>query len=286
MGGSLVAVGAGGCGLAGRIRRRRVADLDRSQANGYPTIVLPGHSEYWTKAMRDDLDNRVHRDGVNLAVLGGNEIYWQARTQRDSGGRLPGMTVFRDVRLDPTRDPAVTTVLWSMPPVDRDEASLTGQGMSAIGVTGPLQVDTLPGWVRDRAALPAKTVLPMAVGGEGDAVEGPGQHSPPNVQIVLRGVVHSPEHARLVLMSTSYYADPSGAGVFNAGNIEWLCGIQDICGSGPRPPVTRAALTTLTLDAWRAFATPKAGRRYPSRPSAWEYPTQLAPSMPIGGPTH
>lgn len=126
----------------------------------------------------------------------------------------------------------------------------------------------------------------MAVGGEGDAVEAPGQHSPSNVQIILRGVVHSPEHARLVLMSTSYYTDQSGAGVFNAGNIEWLCAIQDDCGTGPRPQVTRAALAMLTLDALRAFAEPEDGRRYPFRPSDWVYPTQLAPSMPVGGPSH
>ena len=70
---------------------------------------------------------------------------------------------------------------------------------------------------------------------------------------------HQLEH-----ITTAYFSAASGAGVFNAGTTEWLCAIANLCPDGPRPMVTRTALDQITLNAFTAFAAPRAGARNPS----------------------
>lgn len=49
-------------------------------------IIIPGHSEYWSKPMRDHVDYAISK-GVSLAVLGGNAVYRQVRFEN---GNQPG----------------------------------------------------------------------------------------------------------------------------------------------------------------------------------------------------
>jgi hypothetical protein len=257
-------------------------DAQPGQLAGYAAVVLPGHSEYWTRRMYDALTSAVDA-GTNLAVLGGNEIYWQARLGRSASGDLTTMTVYRDAQLDPVRNRSLTTVRWARVPLGRDEARLTGEGMSAINVSGPFKVLLLPGWARPTPDLHVGLLLPGAVSGEGDAVEGPGHNSPPNTEILLGGLVRPPFVARAMFMSASYYARRSGAGIFDAGVTQWLCTIElDCFSSQPVPRVTRNALSQLTADVLAAFARPRAGSIYPPHAVPWVDPLAISDGLPIG----
>lgn len=85
-------------------------------------VVVPGHSEYWTKRMRDGFE-RARDAGINLAFLGGNTAYWQTRYGNRTRRTL---YQFRSAALDPVADPARETVRWRDAPVDRSECQLIG----------------------------------------------------------------------------------------------------------------------------------------------------------------
>ncbi|MDG6102981.1 hypothetical protein Daura_15865 [Dactylosporangium aurantiacum] len=97
---------------------------------GYPLLVVAGHVEYWTWQMRDAVESFTAAGG-NVAFLGGNTCWWQARLE--DGGRT--LVCYRDALADPVAatDPARTTVEWSAEPVSRPENSMTGVSFRAGG---------------------------------------------------------------------------------------------------------------------------------------------------------
>jgi len=51
-----------------------------SLLSNYDTVVLAGHSEYWSKDMRDAYDSFV-QNGGNAMILSGNTMWWQIRLE-------------------------------------------------------------------------------------------------------------------------------------------------------------------------------------------------------------
>lgn len=92
---------------------------------GYRLLVIAGHDEYWTAEQRDAVEAFVDAGG-NLAVLGGNVCWWQARLEDG----LRTMVCYRDGVRDPlsATDPRRATVEWGSAPVNRPENALTGVG--------------------------------------------------------------------------------------------------------------------------------------------------------------
>ncbi|MGL6278817.1 MAG: N,N-dimethylformamidase beta subunit family domain-containing protein [Gaiella sp.] len=99
-------------------------DVDRDPSLLLRTqlVVVPGHSEYWTKRMRDGLE-RARDAGVDLAFLSGNTGYWQTR-YTDASRRA--LLQYRSAAVDPITDPSLETVRWRDQPVDRQECELIG----------------------------------------------------------------------------------------------------------------------------------------------------------------
>lgn len=246
-------------------------DADPRQVSRHATVVLPGHSEYWTRRNYDTLEYAVAH-GTNLASLGGNELYWQTRLVRDPKGNLWKMIVYRFANLDPAPADEDKTVQWRDPILNRDPARLTGLGMSGVGVGGPGTVVTAPAWLFSGSGVGIGARLPWLYGNEADRPEPPGGNSPANLQVLLRGAMLD-QYGKPVVVGTGYYSAPSGAGVFNAGTTEWLCGIDNTCPGTSRPAVTRRALDAITLNVLRAFATPRAGVAHPSIATPWTQPT-------------
>ena len=91
-------------------------------------IVVAGHSEYWTKTMRDGWD--AARDaGVNLAFMGANDAYWQVRSET-AGGRS-----WRTSRsYDPNPDPALKTAMFRELTPPRYECELIGIQHQGVGL--------------------------------------------------------------------------------------------------------------------------------------------------------
>jgi hypothetical protein len=259
-------------------------DATPAQVVGQTTVVIDGHSEYWTKRMYDAAV-QARDAGTNFAFLGANEIYWQDRIERDAKGRPTALTVYREASLDKLArtDPSTTTVQWRHAPLLRDPAALVGVGMSVVGVRGAYVVNTAPAWLFSGMNLRKGSVLDLAFGNEADAQEPPSLQSPANLQVVLHGTAVAAGRTKPSLITAAYYDAPSGAGVFAAGTTYWVCELDSTCPGAPTPPATSVALQRITLNLVRAFAVPRAGRLHPSVPTLYESPARLAKRLPVGG---
>ena len=234
-------------------------DLDRtpSLAVARRGIVTGSHTEYVTRRIYDTFDTA--RDmGTNLAFLGGNGFYWQARVTRDASRRPVSVLVYRKAGEDPSRRSArhLTTVKWRQFPLKRPEAGLMGGQFSGLGVVMPLAVLQAPawlGWKKDQ-------VLPLAAGGEVDAAVPGG--SPAGVSVLAAGGVHTGR--RTVQAMVTYYVAPSGAAVFSAGSIFAGCSADDSCEVVDVPAVTSTFWSTTIRRVVTAFATPRFGAANPA----------------------
>ena len=91
----------------------------------YECLVIAGHAEYWTRAMRERVDAFVARGG-NLICLSGNTCYRQVRLEDD--GRT--LVFYKYAGDDPVDDDNEATVAFAEPPVNQPQAALLGVGFT------------------------------------------------------------------------------------------------------------------------------------------------------------
>lgn len=91
----------------------------------YSTVILVGHSEYWTAGQRDAIERFVDGGG-KLAIFSGNTCFWKVRFEDD--GKRFICHKWRGFEADEaaSNDPSVGTHLWSHPSFGRPEAQITG----------------------------------------------------------------------------------------------------------------------------------------------------------------
>ncbi len=96
---------------------------DPSILGHYRVALIAGHSEYWTRTMRENLA-AFSNAGGHVAIFGGNTMWWQARV--DLGART--FTCYKDAALDPESGvhDALVTVNFHDAPVYEPENFLTG----------------------------------------------------------------------------------------------------------------------------------------------------------------
>ena len=201
------------------------------------SIIVGGHSEYWTIAMRDSIESAVGQ-GKNLVVFGGNTAY--AITEVN-GRNISGRTPYRDVL--------------------RPESTLLGSQYFALGIKKDLISNNL--W--PFAGLGQDAVIKGIYGYEADTALGT---VGPGVQVSARAAI-SPTEKGYVAMST-YYNAPSGASVLNLGTNGWVCAMNNRCPWGHTfDPDTQKQIQQVTAAVLKAVKTsnwPVAQIDFPSRP--------------------
>ncbi|MBK8073982.1 MAG: hypothetical protein IPK24_00135 [Kineosporiaceae bacterium] len=265
------------------------ADAHPSTLLNHNGLIVPGHSEYWTTRLYDGVE-AARNAGVNIAFLGGNQVYWHLRIERDLAGRAVTQTVYRQAALDPlaASDPLAATVRWTDPPLRRDQSQLTGSRFSGVSVYGPSRVMHADSWLLRGTGLTEGAVIARMAGNEVNSARpgAPTAADPPNVDVVLQGMFSGRGTFNSPTFTTSYYSVPSGAGVFDAGTTYWACHVDNTCPDQPIGPATLRVVDRITLNVAQAFAQPRAGATYPSlsRPavSATELKT-LFGTAPIAG---
>ena len=103
-------------------------DLERypELLDNHALVLSVGHDEYWSAAMRDNVENFISYGG-NVAFFSGNSVCWQVRVEDD--GRA--LTCWKQrFNQDPAYrgDRTALTTLWSHHLVKRPENQLTGVG--------------------------------------------------------------------------------------------------------------------------------------------------------------
>ena len=173
-------------------------DLNKAPEINSASIVLGGHSEYWTQEMRDVIEKEIN-EGTNLLVFGGNTAY--AKTyliDRTMNERIP----YRDI--------------------NQPESLFMGSQFFAVGIKKDLEVQATQSWPFN--VLGQSQKIKGIYGYEADTAMGT---KGPGVEVLARASI-SPTEKGFVAMST-YYAAPSGAGVLNLGTNAWVCAMANRC---------------------------------------------------------
>ena len=188
-----------------------------------------GHSEYWTRAMRDSLQSSIAA-GVSAIFMDANSIYWQARMEPD-GDKLPNRTIvcYKDATEDPdATNPETepdTTVKFRDPPVNWPEEPLLGAMFnlnSDLGTQGDLVIHDASNWVFAETGLKNGDHLVNFLGPEVDSSHG---LSPEGTQVLTE----SPFKASLGdgVAEMTIYQTGSGAFVFDSGTSRFAYGLDD-----------------------------------------------------------
>jgi len=188
-----------------------------------------GHSEYWTRTMRDNLQAAIDA-GVSVIFMDANSIYWQARLESDSQG-VPDRTVvcYKDATEDPyaanTATAMDTTVKFRDPPVNWPEEPLIGVMFnlnSDLGTSGDVIVHDAGSWVFANTGLRDGERLVNFLGPEVDSDHG---LSPADIDVLAE----SPFTAVLGngTAEMTVYQASSGAFVFDSGTSRFAYGLDD-----------------------------------------------------------
>jgi len=236
----------------------------------YHALLIAGHSEYWSKQMRDTLEGAANK-GVNLAVFGANSIYWQIRYEpRNSDNTsIPDRVIicYKNKALDPlygTENSSVT-VKFRDDPLNRSEQSLLGSMWA--GQWEPRKggyswvVADASNWVFAGTGLKNGDRLPGLIGYEYDKVD---THYPvpPGVEILTSSPVVNDVNHEQDISNATLYTTTSGARVFNAGTFEWSWGLDDNSSiesswspgnNSPHPSLVNKAAQTITANILQNF---------------------------------
>jgi N,N-dimethylformamidase beta subunit-like, C-terminal len=198
----------------------------------YRALLIVGHSEYWSKQMRDNLEAAVN-NGVNLGIFAANSIYWQVRYEPRSSGTSPiperVLVCYKDKRSDPFygKNNSLVTVQFREGPLNRPEQSLLGAmygGWWDHKQPGfPWVVADASSWVFAGTGLKNGDSLPGLVGYEYDKVYF-GFPTPPGLDILSVSPVVDAYKNHDVANATLYTAR-SGARVFDAATFYWSLGL-------------------------------------------------------------
>jgi hypothetical protein len=241
-------------------------DLDPNLLRDARAVVSLGHDEYWSPRMRAAL-TRARDAGTNLAFFGANAMFRRIRLAPTALGPDRLEINYKVAAEDPLygHDNAAVTADWPYAPAANPESRLLGAQYGCFPSGG----GRMPGVVVDPANWMFAGVhvvrgekLPGLIGPELDAVQ---LHypTPRPIEVILHSPARcpggSPTHA-----DATYYVAASGAGVFDAGTIDWVCAVGNACGSRVHGP-TVMVVRTVTDNVLRAFGQGPAGRAHPAR---------------------
>jgi hypothetical protein len=193
-------------------------------------LLVPGHDEYWSKGMRDNVEGAI-AGGVNIGFFAGNESYWQVRFEPNANG-VPSrvMVGYKDyadgLHGPPGPDPmygvnnSVLTTLWRDPLVGRPEESMMGAMFSGEAVDQDYVVQNASNWVYAGTGWTNGTHVPKLVGYEYDHFFGDAS-TPPNTTVLSSSPLVNTETGRPDTANSTVYTAPGGGTVFEAGTIQW-----------------------------------------------------------------
>ena len=239
-------------------------DIDTHQNSSlllsHKLFLVVGHDEYWSWAMRDNVE-RGRDAGVHLGFLGGNMSYCQIRFEPSSSGD-PDRTeiAYKDelASLDNPTDPRYRTTLWRN---IRPEGAMMGVEYNGVSNTTPsdIVVTNASHWLFNGTGVSNGSLLPGVLGYETDAISA---YAPAGTI----SVAHSPfpKGGPLVYADVSLYTAASGANVFAAGSIWWGTGLDSYPPSRGVVPAVQQVTANFISKALQGAGTPPAIGRLPA----------------------
>jgi hypothetical protein len=235
---------------------------DPALLRGARALAVLGHDEYWSTTMRDQT-TKARDAGMNIAFLGANEVNRHIRFGSTKLGKDRLVICYKDLD-DPigTKDPAEITIDWRLARRARPESDLTGVFYECNPVEAAYVVYRPRNWLLAGTGTRRGQQFPGMVGPEYDRVN-PIVTTPRPIEVLAHSPLRCGNGASFA--DSAYYTVPSGAGVFAAGTMRWVCAMRGSrCGHG----VTDAAerfVDKVTETALRAMAEGPVGIRHPAK---------------------
>ncbi len=294
-------------------------ELNAARLRSVKGVLIPGHSEYWSKGMYDAAQSA--RDaGVGLAFIGSNDVYWQVRYESNATGAANRVLVCYKTNEPPNptdpitaTNPVLTTTQWREAPVNRPEQALIGvQFTSQTGNdwdgTVSYVVTNASNWVYAGTGFSNGTSVPRLTGYEADKQFSnyPRPVAQAGTSFLLASSPYRAVGGGNDTHNSSIYQAPSGAWVFATGSQAWPWGLtrsgyinagiqtattnvlNRFVNSGPPPPPTATPTSTPTATpTWTATPTSTATSTPTSPPAATATPTNtLGPATLTPRPTN
>ncbi|GAA3732541.1 hypothetical protein GCM10022225_13290 [Plantactinospora mayteni] len=196
----------------------------------YRGLVFCGHDEYWTAEMRRATERAVDQ-GVSLAFLAANNVYWQIRLGQSSDGRANRVvTCYKtDPDPEPGLDGRVCTTKWRdvRPGGEDAEQRLLGvQYNGIIAAPQPLVVRGADHWFWGGCKVADGDLLPRLVGGEADGFD-PAMPVPTGVDATVLSASPYPQRNGFWLeQNTHLYETSQGAVIFDAATLHWTLALN------------------------------------------------------------
>jgi hypothetical protein len=178
-------------------------------------LLIPGHDEYWTKAMRDSIQKETS-SRMNLAVFNANVAYWQVRLHQND--RLMVGYKYRASE-DPyvRTNPKEVTTKFRDAPVNRPEYEVLGLMYQGIPEKKqqPLVISNPTHWLYEGTGLKKGDKIQGVVGGEIDRYDGQME----GVEVLASSPVrlYGEDSSAHVI----WYNKPAGGKVFAVGTFYW-----------------------------------------------------------------
>ena len=228
--------------------------------------LFAGHSEYWSWPMWLRANDARAR-GINLAFLGGNDVYWLVRfeTISVSGLDAPVVVCYRDALRDPLGGtPGLATVRFRSAPNNAPENALVGV-MSVSGRpmrSQPIDLVVANGTdpLMTGTGLTTGQHIPQVAGWEGDRRVDNGA-TPPGIRVLFQSpyVPMGDSLATERIEATVYVSQPSGAVVYASGEPGFAWGLTTYQ-TYDRRFVARPSLARFLDNVFRAFAVARTNR--------------------------
>jgi hypothetical protein len=190
----------------------------------HQAVVIGGHSEYWSRAAYDGAF-AARAEGVGLAFITANEIYWQVRYEPNQRGvERRVMVGYKDAAPDPVVDPALRTTLWRN--LGRPEQKLAGVQFPTDGNQDwggqPYLPQHTEHWAYAGTGFQNGVPLPVeAVGYEIDNYD-PGVGPPEGTEYTLLAASPFLNFAGASYVhNSSIYRGPGGNWVWATGSMDW-----------------------------------------------------------------
>ncbi|MCK8610653.1 cell wall-binding repeat-containing protein [Agromyces sp. C10] len=234
-------------------------DLHRNPSllNGQQGMVSVGHDEYWTSEMFTAAETA--RDaGVDLAYLGGNNMYWQVRVEPSASGAADRVVVcYKSASLDPVKGATSTVLFRAIPRPEQPVIGQmwpTGDGTGLVGPNASWIVRTPEHWLYRGTGLANGSAIPGMVGIEADRRHT--QYPAPTVksgttQAVLAQSPFTARNGQRGLHESTLYQAPSSAIVFSAGTLNYTGGLM---GGNISPQPTVRTMTTNLFTRYSGMA--------------------------------
>ena len=198
---------------------------DPGRLRDFKGFISPAHDEYWTDEMFTAAE-QARDNGVGLAFMGGNAVYYQVKLQPAGDGTANrAIFTYKNHGLDP--EPVRLKKTGRFRDIGRPEQSLIGIQYIDYGPSerSDMIVTETDHWVYDGTDLRDGDKIPKVIGSEIDIFDT--RYPAPNAisQTLLAASPYQGTIRGNHIQNTSIYQAPSGAWVFATGTLSWGWGL-------------------------------------------------------------